>query len=141
MSITTGLPLASMPLSLQMPAVKPDLHISEKLPTLSCASGTVAVNGSRVRSRKPSPLKNQNVLLRPPNRETFRGPPAFAPNWFCTHGGLALPTELRKKSFALKILLRRYSYASPCSELVPAFVLRLVTPPENFPHSGPRLLV
>src|SRR6266700_491895 len=58
-----------------------------------------------------------------------------------------VPTEVwparpfKKKSFALKILLRRYSYASPCSELVPAFVLRLVTPPENLPHSGPRLLV
>jgi hypothetical protein len=107
----------------------------------SCASGTVAVNGSRVRNRKPSPLKNQNVLFRPPKREMFNGPPALPPNWFCTHGGLARPTAFKKKSFALKILLRRYSYTSPCSELVPAFVLRLVTPPENLPHSGPRLLV
>src|SRR6267142_916398 len=97
--MTTDLPLASFWRSLQIPPVKPDLHISEKSPALSLASGTVAVNGWPVRRRKLSQLKNQ------------------------------------------KILLRTYSYASPCSEFVPDFVLKLVTPPENLPHSGPRLLV
>src|SRR5216684_8841317 len=139
--MTTDLPLASVWRSLQIPPVKPDLHISEKSPILSLASGTVAVNGWPVRSRKLSQLKNQNVLLRPPLRERFTGPPAFAPNWFCTQGGLDFPPALRKKSLALKILLRMYSYASPCNEFVPDFVLKLVTPPENLPHSGPRLLV
>src|SRR6266481_4210220 len=139
--MTTELPLASFWRSLQIPRVKPDLHISEKSPALSLASGTVAVNGWLVRSRKPSQLKNQNVLFRPPSCEKFTGPPAFAPNWFCTQGGLDFPAALRKKSFALKILLRRYSYASPCNEFVPDFVLKLITPPENLPHSGPRLLV
>src|SRR5713101_4403978 len=139
--MTTDLPLASVWRSLQIPPVKPDLHISEKSPALSFASGTVAVNAWPVRSRKPSQLKNQNVLLRPPLREKFIGPPAFAPNWFCTQGGLDFPPALRKKSLALNILLRTYSYASPCNEFVPDFVLKLVTPPENLPHSGPRLLV
>src|SRR5271155_113938 len=76
-SMTTGLPLASRPRSLQMPAVNPDLQISEKFPARSAASGTVAVKGSLVRRRNPSPLRNQNVLLRCP---IFSGPPAFAPN-------------------------------------------------------------
>src|SRR5258708_1220191 len=137
----TGWPLAPTLLSLQIPAVKPDLNISEKLPAASFASGTVAVKGWPVRSRKPSLLINQNVLFRRPKCGMFKGPPAFAPNWFCTQGGLDLPAAFKKKSFALKILLRRYSCTSPWMELVPVFVLRLVTPPENLPHSGPRLLV
>src|SRR5260370_33252954 len=107
--MTMGLRVASFWRSLQIPPVKPDLHISEKSPALSFESGTVAVNGWPVRSRKPSQLKNQNVLLRPPLWEMFKGPPAFAPNWFCTQGGLDFPTALRKKSLALKILLRTYS--------------------------------
>src|SRR5713101_9067572 len=117
--MTTDLPFASVWRSLQMPPVKSDLHISEKSPILSFESGTVAVNGWPVRSRKLSQLKNQNVLLRPLLREKFAGPPAFAPNWFCTQGGLDFPAPLRKKSFALNILLRRYSYPSPCNEFVP----------------------
>src|SRR3989454_12745427 len=139
--MTTYYLLASFGRPLNTPPVKPDLHISEKSPILSFASGTVAVNGWPVRSRKLSQLKNQNVLLRPPLREKFTGPPAFAPNWFCTQGGLDFSAALRKKSLALKILLRTYSYVSPCSEFVPDFLLKLVTPPENLPHSGPRLLV
>src|SRR5216684_4138965 len=113
--MTTDLPLASVWRSLQIPPAKPDLQISEKSPILSFASGTVAVNGWPVRRRKPSQLKNQNVLLRPPLREKFAGPPAFAPNWFCTQGGLDFPTALRKKSLALKILLRTYSFRISCS--------------------------
>src|ERR1700687_6243007 len=123
-----------------MPAVKPDLHSAEKSPAISLASGTVAVNVWPVRSRKPSQLKNQKVLVQSWCR-ILTGPPALIPNWFCTHGGRDRPVALRKKSFALKILLRKYSYASPCTEFVPDFVLRLITPPENLPHSGPRLLV
>src|SRR5260370_33903345 len=95
--------------SLQIPPVKPDLHISEKSPALSFESGTVAVNGWPVRSRKPSQLKNQNVLLRPPLLEMFKGPPAFAPNWFCTQGSLDCPTAWRRKSFELKICFRTTS--------------------------------
>src|SRR6267154_178253 len=105
--MTTDLPVASVWRSLQIPPVKSDLHISEKSPALSFESGTVAVNGWPVRSRKPSQLKNQNVLLRPPLWEMFKGPPAFAPNWFCTQGGLDFPTALRKKSLALKICCER----------------------------------
>src|SRR6267143_6131519 len=108
--MAADLPLASVWRSLQIPPVKPDLHISEKSPILSFASGTVAVNGWPVRSLKLSQLKNQNVLFQPLLREKFIGPPAFAPNWFCTQGGLDFPTALRKKSLALEILLRMYSY-------------------------------
>src|SRR5258708_28322397 len=139
--MTRDLPLASFWRSLKIPPVKPDLHISKKSEDLSLASGTVALKGWPVRRRKLSKLKNKNVLLRPPLREKFKGPPAFAPNWFCTQGGLDLPTALRKKSLALKILLRTYSYASPCREFVPDFVLKLVPQPRNWPHSCPRLLV
>src|SRR5260370_30425394 len=109
--MTTDLPVASFWRSLQIPPVKPDLHISEKSPALSFESGTVAVNGWPVRSRKPSQLKNNNVLLRPPFWEMFKGPPAFAPNWFCSGGGLDFPTPLGKKSWQLQILLRTYSEA------------------------------
>src|ERR1700722_65347 len=38
--------------------------IAEKSPARSAAVGTVAVNGSPVRSRKPSQLTNQNVRFR-----------------------------------------------------------------------------
>src|SRR5258708_30458522 len=40
--------------------------IAEKSPVRSALVGTVAVNGSPVRSRKPSQLVNQNVRVRPP---------------------------------------------------------------------------
>src|SRR5882762_9695413 len=40
------------------------LFISEKSPARSAVVGTVAVNGSPVRSRKPSQLANQKVRLR-----------------------------------------------------------------------------
>src|ERR1700741_4228934 len=100
--MTADLPLASVWRSLQIPAVKPDLHISEKSPVLSFPSGTVAVKGWPVRRRKLSQLKNQKVLLWRPLREKLTGPPAFAPNWFCTHGGLDFPTAFKKKSLELK---------------------------------------
>src|SRR5260370_7470601 len=96
-----------------MPPVKPDLHISEKSPILSFASGTVAVNGWPVRSRKLSQLKNQNVLLRPPLREKFTGPPPFAPNRFCTQGGLSVRPAFSKQSSALHISLRPYPSSPP----------------------------
>src|SRR4029077_21266476 len=41
------------------------VFIAEKLPARSADVGTVAVNGSPVRSRKLSQLVNQNVRLRP----------------------------------------------------------------------------
>ena len=47
---------------------------------------------------------------------------------------------LWKYSLALNTLFRRYSYPVPCQVLVPDLVLMLMTPPANFPHSGPRLL-
>src|SRR4029077_6984461 len=112
-----------------------------KSPFLSAAVGTLVVNTCPCRSRKPSPLKNQNVL------SWMRRPPADAPNWFCVNGGgwFLTPARiweaLRKYSFALKTLLRRYSWTSPWILLVPDFVLRLITPPENLPHSGPKELV
>src|SRR5882724_527193 len=40
--------------------------IAEKSPMRSAVVGTVAVNGSPVRNRKPSQLVNQNVRLRAP---------------------------------------------------------------------------
>src|SRR5260370_40180224 len=107
--MTRDLPVAAVWRSLQIPPVKPDLHISEKPPALSFESGTVAVNGWPVRPRKPSQLKNQNVLVRPPLWEMFKGPPAFGPIGFCTQGGLDFPTALRTKSLAWKILLRANS--------------------------------
>src|ERR1700730_12692652 len=75
------------------------------------------------------------------------GPPAFAPNWFCVKAGalfgclLRISLALLNGSFAFRTRFRRYSYASPCKPLLPDFVLRLMTPPENLPQSDPRLLV
>src|SRR5712691_3216681 len=112
-----------------------------KSPFLSAAVGTLVVNTCPCRSRKLSQLKNQKVL------SLIRRPPADAPNWFCVNGkGLFLiPARiweaLRKYSFALKTLLRKYSWTSPWIWLLPDFVLRLITPPENLPHSGPKALV
>src|ERR1700757_1221420 len=112
-----------------------------KSPFLSAAVGTLVVNTCPCRSRKLSQLKNQKVL------SLIKGPPADAPNWFCVNCGGSFLTPpriceaLKKYSFELKTLLRKYSWASPWIWLLPDFVLRLITPPENLPHSGPNALV
>src|SRR5258706_15917866 len=106
--MTTDLPLASFWRSLQIPPVKPDLHISEKSPALSLASGTVAVNGRPGRRRKFSQLKNQKVLFGPPFREKLQGNPGFSPESFCNPRGPGFPTPIGKNSFAFKIFLLKY---------------------------------
>src|SRR5438552_13647952 len=112
-----------------------------KSPFLSAAVGTLVVNTCPCRSRKLSQLKNQKVL------SLIRGPPADAPNWFCVNGAgsfLAPPRiweAFKKYAFAFNILLRRYSWASPWIRLIPVFVLKLITPPDNLHHSGSRALV
>src|ERR1700693_1820418 len=89
---------------------------AEKSPDSSAGVGTVVVNAVPVRKRNPSQLKNQKVLSRPSySFGTTRGPPAFAPNWFCVNGGLFWPALFKKKSLASSTLFRRYSYASPCN--------------------------
>jgi hypothetical protein len=54
------------------------------------------------------------------------GPPVVAPNWFCFRFGLGWPVVLRKKSFALKMSLRRNSHSAPWTAFSPRFVIKFV---------------
>src|SRR4051812_17929602 len=94
-----------------------------KSPVSSAAVGTRAEYGRPARFANPSQFPNKK------NRFFFTGPPRETPYWFCTRGGRSIPVLLLKKLFAFRRAFRKYSYAVPCTSLVPDLVEKLMTPP------------
>src|SRR5512140_2460652 len=95
----------------------------------SACVGTVATVGITTPSRWPSYDTNQNVL------SCLNGPPSEKPNWLLwkTSCGAGL---VLKKLRASSPLLRKYSYAVPCSEFVPDLVTIFTVAPELRPNSA-----
>src|SRR5207244_12438812 len=68
------------------------------------------------------------------------GPPAEAPNWLRINRGIGWFGS-SKKFLASSAELRRDSYTSPCSELVPDLLTALMMPPMERPNSALALWV
>src|SRR4026207_141310 len=64
------------------------------------------------------------------------GPPTLPPYWFCLLSGLAALARFEKKSIESIAWFRKYSYAVPCTLLVPDFVETLTAAPGDRPYSA-----
>src|SRR5215468_5133019 len=88
-------------------------------PLCAFASGTSATTVC------PKDLLNSSSLTKKNSLSFLIGPPRLPPNWFCLNDGLTVSKKFRASS----ALLRKNSYADPCSSLVPDFVTAFTTAP------------
>src|SRR5215831_7162832 len=88
-------------------------------PLCAFASGT---NATKV---CPKDLLNSSSLTKKNSLSFLIGPPTLPPNWFCRNDGLTVSKKFRASS----ALLRRNSYADPCSSFVPDLLTAFTTAP------------
>src|SRR5215471_17039825 len=106
------------------------------MPLRKSSVGTIRAELSvSLRSFRASQFRKKN------SRSFLIGPPSDTPYTLRFSFALGRPAWLAKKSFALVLVLRRYSYKEPWKALVPLLVSNVTWAPEVRPKSAPALVV